>query len=102
MTNTLSTTNNNVIFNENIFQDVIDTCGYIDLEACFDPFFEPPIDFLEECRKRWETLTSPFRTTIERKIGNTWYIIETECDGNEPLTDKVKRLIFSEKGAICS
>ena len=25
-------------------------------------------------------------------------MIETECDGNEPLTDKVKRLIFSDKG----
>jgi hypothetical protein len=28
-------------------------------------------------------------------------VIETECDGNEPLTDKVKRLIFSDKGVIC-
>ena len=44
---------------------------------------------------------SLFRKTIERKIGNTWYVIETECDGNEPLTDKVKRLIFSDKGVIC-
>ena len=35
------------------------------------------------------------------KIGNTWYVIETECDGNEPLADKVKRLIFSDKGVIC-
>ena len=26
--------------------------GYIDIESCFDPIFEPPIDFLEECRKR--------------------------------------------------
>ena len=102
MTNTFTATNNNVIFNDNILQDVIDACGYIDLEACFDPVFEPPIDFLEECRKRREALTSPFRTTIERRIGNTWYVIETECDGNEPLTNKVKRLIFSEKGAICS
>ena len=22
--------------------------GYIDIESCFDPIFEPPIDFLEE------------------------------------------------------
>ena len=28
-------------------------------------------------------------------------VIETECDGNEPLADKVKRLIFSDKGGIC-
>lgn len=24
-----------------------------DLEACFDPVFLPPLDFLEECRK-WQ------------------------------------------------
>ena len=34
-------------------------------------------------------------------IGNTWYVVETECDGNEPLANKVKRLIFSDKGVIC-
>ncbi len=74
----------------------------IDLCACFDPVFEPPLDFLEECRKRWEAKLSPFRTTIEKKIGNTWYLIETECAGEERLSDKVKRLIFSEKGEVCS
>ena len=78
-----------------------DAIGYIDICSCFDPIFEPPIDFLEECRKRWEAAQSSFCKTIECKIGNTWYVIETECDGNEPLTDKVKRLIFSDKGVIC-
>lgn len=39
---------------------------------------------------------------VERKIGNTWYLLETVCDGNEPLTHKVKRLIFSDKEALCS
>lgn len=76
--------------------------GYIDIESCFDPIFEPPIDFLEECRKRWETRMNPFTGTVERKIGNTWYLLETVCDGNEPLTHKVKRLIFSDKEALCS
>ncbi len=75
--------------------------NYIDICSCFDPIFEPPIDFLEECRRRWEAAQSSFCKTIECKIGNTWYVIETECDGNEPLTDKVKRLIFSDKGVIC-
>lgn len=27
---------------------------------------------------------NPFSCTVTRKIGNTWYIIETECDGAEP------------------
>ena len=93
---------NKMIMEDVPMEEVEDAIGYVDITSCFDPVFEPPIDFLEECRKRWEALTSPFRTTIERKIGNTWYVIETECAGSEPLADKVKRLIFSEKGAICS
>jgi hypothetical protein len=47
----------------------------------------------------WER-QNPFSGTVKRKIGNTWYIVETECDGNEPLTNKVKRLIFSDKEAV--
>ena len=39
---------------------------------------------------------NPFCETILRKIGNTRYIIRTECGGTEPLTDKVKRLIFTD------
>ena len=81
--------------------ELIESCSFIDINYQ-EPTFEPPIDFVEEWQKRHEALTSPFRTTIERKIGNTWYVIETECAGSEPLADKVKRLIFSEKGAICS
>ena len=48
------------------------------------------------------TRPNPFTGTVERKIGNTWYLLETVCDGNEPLTHKVKRLIFSDKEALCS
>lgn len=92
---------NNMILKDAPLWDVIDACSVIDIEACFEPIFEPPLDFLEECRKRCETAQSSFHKTIERKIGNTWYVIETECDGNEPLADKVKRLIFSDKGVIC-
>ena len=92
---------NKMIMEDAPMEEINDTIGYIDIYSCFDPIFEPPIDFLEECRKHWETAQSSFRKTIERKIGNTWYVIETECDGNEPLADKVKRLIFSDKGVIC-
>ena len=70
----------------------------IDLCSCYEPIIEFPAYLLEE----WAKEKSPFNTTIERKIGNTWYLIETVCDGTERLSDKVKRLIFSEKGAICS
>ena len=64
----------------------------IDLCACYEPMVFPPDGFYDEPQ-------NPFCDVIEREIGNTWYIIKTECDGNEALTDKVKRLIFSEKGA---
>ncbi len=40
-----------------------------------------------------------FHGCVKRKIGNTWYVIETECVGNEPLAGKVRRLIFSDKEA---
>ena len=62
------------------------------------PFLDPNYFFEEGRPKRGEAAQSSFCKTIECKIGNTWYVIETECDGNEPLTDKVKRLIFSDKG----
>ena len=55
--------------------------GYIDIESCFEPIFEPPIDFLEECRKRWENRMNPFTGTVERKSeipGICWrlYVME--------------------------
>ena len=92
---------NNLMFEGAPLWDVIDACTVIDIESCFDPIFEPPPDFLEESHKRQMAAQYPFHTTVERKIGNTWYIVETECDGNEPLVNKVKRLIFSDKGVAC-
>ena len=65
----------------------------IDLCACYEPMVFPPDDF-------WDESHNPFSCTVTRKIGNTWYIVETECGGTEPLPDKVRRLIFSEKGAV--
>lgn len=70
----------------------------IDIESCFDPIFDPPADFVEEWRGKWER-ASPFSCTVTRKIGNTWYTVETECDGNEPLTNMMRRLFFSSEGA---
>ena len=65
----------------------------IDLCTCYEPMVFPPADFEDEPQ-------NPFCDIVERKIGNTWYIIKTVCDGNETLASKVKRLIFSEKGQI--
>ena len=71
----------------------------IDLCACYEPMFEPPIDFIEEWYREREP-HNPFSCTVTRKIGNTWDVVETECVGTEPLPGMVKRLIFSEKGAF--
>lgn len=71
----------------------------IDLYACYDPIFIPPLDFQEACRSYWER-HDLFAGTVERRIGNTWYRIQTVCAGTEPLADKVKRLIFSDTGEI--
>ena len=92
---------NRMIMEDAPMEKINNAIGHIDISSCFEPIFEPPIDFLEECRRHLEAAQSSFCETIERKIGNTWYVIETECDGNEPLTNKVKRLIFSDKGVIC-
>ena len=81
-----------LVLDDSPSEKLINACAEIDIESCFDPIFEPPIDFLEECRKRWENLMNPFTGTVERKIGNTWYLLETVCDGNEPLTHKVKEM----------
>ena len=95
---------NTLMRNDAPMQELTDACKFIDITDCFNPTVEPPMDFLEECRIYWLN-RNPFRGTIERRIGNTWFVIETECAGSEKLTDKVKRLIFSdknlEKGVAC-
>ena len=78
-------------------EEVIELCRFIHIESCFDYVCDPPADFLE----RWENRINPFTGTVEGKIGNTWYLLETVCDGNEPLTHKVKRLIFSDREVAC-
>lgn len=40
--------------------------------------------------------SDPSNETIERKIGNTTYIITTVCEGTESLLAKIKRLIFDD------
>ena len=65
----------------------------IDLCACYEPMTFPPDGFGDEPQ-------NPFSCTATRKLGNAWYVVETECSGNEPLSGMVRRLIFSEKGAI--
>lgn len=72
--------------------------GYepFDWAAVYDyPPDIPPPELVEAWEKIWSAYNT-FHGIIERKIGNTWYTILTDCDGAESLVGKVKRLIFSE------
>lgn len=93
MTN-LTTKLNKLMLDDSPSEKLINACAEIDIESCFDPIFEPPIDFLEECRKRWENLMNPFTGTVERKIGNTWYLLETVCDGEEADSQCHRRYVY--------
>ena len=80
MTN-LTTKLNKLVLDDSPSEKLINACAEIDIESCFDPIFEPPIDFLEECRKRWENRMNPFTGTVERKSeipGICWrlYVME--------------------------
>ena len=101
MTN-LTTKLNKLMLDDSPSKKLINACAEIDIESCFDPIFEPPIDFLEECRKRWGSGLKPVPGPVERKSGNTWIWLETVCTGDEPLTRKEKGIIFSDKGVLCS
>lgn len=68
----------------------------IDLCSLYDPIFEPPKSFLKECREYWANTMKPFHKTIERKIGNTTYVIETEFAGREILADKLRRMLMGD------
>ncbi len=59
---------------------------------------------LEYFQKKSRVMISnvnPFHGRIEKKYGNTNFIINTMCEGTESLSHKVQRLIFSDKGELC-
>ncbi len=85
------------------FDEYFKNCVYepIDLCALYEPFFEPSAEQVEEWRRLREAEPqNPFSCTVTRRVGNTWYIIKTECEGNEPLSNMVRSLIFSGQEAV--
>ena len=46
---------NNMVRDDAPIDKLIDACAEIDIFSCFDMVYEPPIDFIEECRKRWSS-----------------------------------------------
>jgi len=55
MTN-LTTKLNKLMLDGAPAQELIHACVGIDIESCFDPIFEPPIDFLETVGKPDESV----------------------------------------------
>jgi hypothetical protein len=49
---------NKMIMEDAPMEEINDAIGYFDFYSCFDPIFEPAIDFLEECRPLWDTAHS--------------------------------------------
>ena len=90
---------NRMILEDAPTDELIRVCSVIDFNSCYSPIVTPPQEVLDQWSRFWEK-PDPFTGTVERKIGNTLYVIETECEGAEPLSDKIKRLIFSHKEAI--
>ena len=68
----------------------------IDLNLPMIEFEKPPESFLKECEEYWANTMKPFHKTIERKIGNTTYVIETEFAGRESLADKLRRMMMGD------
>lgn len=76
--------------NEPLYLDLVD------LESCFDPLFYPPEDF-ENTSDNQRRENTPFACMGKYKIGNTFYLVETQYDGTESLPYILKRLIFSNR-----
>ena len=67
----------------------------IDLTTIYFPAIIAPPELVAA----WDRIRAEYESLhgiIERKIGNPWYTIYTDCDGKEKLVDKIKRLIFSD------
>ena len=75
--------------NENTLMDD----SYCDLCSIYDFRDDPPPGLFDEW---YAEAYDPFCQTIVRKIGNTWYVVSTECGGTETLNNKVKRLILTD------
>ena len=89
-----------IFMTENIYEPIEYNYDPYDLCECYEPIFEPPESFIEECREYLLNKLKIYRRTDEHKIGNTTYIVSCECDGKEKLENKVKRIIFDDREEI--
>ena len=62
--------------NQNDFINEMDD-GYIDIESCFDPVFEPPAELLEEWSRRYEGPEPTLENTSFMSLARTARSIST-------------------------
>ena len=85
---------------EKIYEPVEYNYDPYDLCECYEPIFEPPESFIEECEIYWSNISKIMRRVSQHKIGHTIYIVTTKFSGTEKILDKVKRMIFDDNEEV--
>lgn len=85
---------------ENIYEPTEYNYGPYDLCELYEPIFEPPESFIEECEIYWSNISKIMRRVSQQKIGHTTYIVTTKFSGTEKILDKVKRMIFDDNEEV--
>ena len=85
---------------ENIYEPTEYNYDPYDLCECYEPIFEPPESFIEECEIYWSNISKIMRRVSQYKIGHTTYIVTTKFSGTEKILDKVKRMIFDDNEEV--
>ena len=66
-----------------------DPVDYVREDSCGN---EPPFLNMEGIQHEY----NPFSASIKKKIGNTIYAVNISCQGNEPILDKMKRMLLDD------
>ena len=89
-----------IFMKENIYEPTEYNYDPYDLCECYEPIFEPPESFIEECEIYWSNISKIMRRVSQHKISHTTYIVTTKFSGTEKILDKVKRMIFDDNEEV--
>lgn len=89
-----------ILMTENIYEPTEYNYDPYDLCELYEPIFEPPESFIEECEIYWSNISKIMRRVSQHKIGHTTYIVTTKFSGTEKILDKVKRMIFDDNEEV--
>ena len=89
-----------ILMTENIYEPIEFNYDPYDLCECYEPIFEPPESFIEECEIYWSNISKIMRRVSQHKIDHTTYIVTTKFSGTEKILDKVKRMIFDDNEEV--